>query len=1140
MSLRGKHAGADRPAAGIAQLLLGMRGQRAAGPGDGQLLRRFLSQRDEAAFTSLVQRHGPMVLGVCRRVLSNAADAEDAFQATFLVLARNAPSLARRGVLGDWLHGVARRTALSARRLAARRRTKERAMARAEADTEMARNDWLPLLDEELQRLPANYRLPIVLCELEGHTRREAAERLGWPEGTVAGRLARGRALLAERLVRRGAMLSPAAMGAALSPNSVAAGLVVSTVKAATRGVISAPVAALTQDVVKTMFLGKLKSAGVALGVLTTVVLGCAALADSGLRGASDLPQAPVAEPASKDEQQPGAQPHPVDQFGDPLPREALARLGTIRLRHGNMVLGIVFAPDGKSLASAGEDGAVHCWQTATGRELLRIESDLGLGLGSVEALAYSPDGGTLAGTRLNQAPCLWDVATGREFRQFGGPQRRARWLSFSPDGKLLAYGGHSDQAGVWLAEVSSGKELRHFAALWLVFSPNGKALAYGGANADPMVHVEDAATGKALHRLAGQPIRVAFSPDGPTLATADDQTLRLVDLATGQTREIARPEGQAAGGDTLMFSPDGTTLAALGGRGKLLRIVAVGPGKTIRAIELNGKRENIRSMLYTRDGKTVITGHEGGHVSYWIASTGAKASAFRAHSFAAHRLALSPDGQTLATTAWYPHGGDYSVRLWETATGKPLALPLGPQMGVRMLAFSPDGRRAATATSTGGTQLWETATGKLLRRWQAFGPLAFAADGQNLICGGWQDGKVRVLDIATGEELRQFHADTKNHISALDLSRDGRWLATNGSDQVVRLWATASWRQLHDFGGPQQGYVYNLALSPDGKLLAGNNETTILLWDTRTGKLVGEYTDPESRHISAISFSGDGRLLASSHMGHLIPSARPYYVKVRDLAIDKELGRWATPGLDTIALSPDGRTLAGGGQHSRELLLLEVATGQVRRQFQGHQGGVSRVAFAPNGRALASGSADGTALVWDLTGARSRQHPVALTYGQLDALWNDLRAENAAVAYEAMCTLQSAPDQSVSLFARHLRTVPKLDAKRLAEALAKLDRDDFTTRNRATQELEALGEAAEPALRRALADKPTVEVSRRLERLLSRFEGAEAWRTGRAMEVLEQIGDSAARRLLHALAQGSPDARLTHDARAALDRLGR
>src|SRR5436305_15255081 len=167
-------------------------GTAQAGDGtDAELLGRFAARRDEAAFAALLRRHGPMVLGACRRVLGNHADAEDAFQATFLVLVKKAASLTRRAALGGWLHGVARRTALCARRAGARRRAKEQARARPDAQGEAVQDDWLPLLDEEVGRLPEHYRLPIVLCDLEGKTRKEAAARLGWPPGTVAGRLAR-------------------------------------------------------------------------------------------------------------------------------------------------------------------------------------------------------------------------------------------------------------------------------------------------------------------------------------------------------------------------------------------------------------------------------------------------------------------------------------------------------------------------------------------------------------------------------------------------------------------------------------------------------------------------------------------------------------------------------------------------------------------------------------------------------------------------------------------------------------------------------------------------------------------------------------------------------------------------------------
>src|SRR5262245_36421984 len=172
--------------------------QDAAGVTDGDLLTRYVRHRDEAAFAALVCRHGPMVLAVCRRVLHNPHDAEDAFQATFLVLVRKASAVRCPGLVGNWLYGVAYRTAQHARRALLKRRTREaEVVPRAEAPHD-AWTDLRDLLDEELERLPDRYRAAVVLCDLEGATGKEAAVHLGLPAGTVASRLARGRALLAK------------------------------------------------------------------------------------------------------------------------------------------------------------------------------------------------------------------------------------------------------------------------------------------------------------------------------------------------------------------------------------------------------------------------------------------------------------------------------------------------------------------------------------------------------------------------------------------------------------------------------------------------------------------------------------------------------------------------------------------------------------------------------------------------------------------------------------------------------------------------------------------------------------------------------------------------------------------------------
>ncbi len=257
-----------------------------AGLTDGQLLECFLHCHDEAAFEAIVRRHGPMVMGVCRRLLRHDQDAEDAFQATFLVLVRKAAAIASRELLANWLYGVAVNTARKARAVAAKRRGRERQVSDMPEPCAQPPDPWddlQPLLDQELSRLPDKYRVPIVLCDLQGKTRKEAARQLGWPEGSLSSRLARGRVLLAKRLARQGLGVSGGALAMVLTERAasavVPASVVVSTVQAATLvaagsaaavGLIPAQVIALTEGVLKTMLVSNLKivSAVVLAGVV--------------------------------------------------------------------------------------------------------------------------------------------------------------------------------------------------------------------------------------------------------------------------------------------------------------------------------------------------------------------------------------------------------------------------------------------------------------------------------------------------------------------------------------------------------------------------------------------------------------------------------------------------------------------------------------------------------------------------------------------------------------------------------------------------------------------------------------------------------------------------------------------------------
>jgi RNA polymerase sigma factor (sigma-70 family) len=322
---------------------------------DAELLRRFVAHRDEAAFATLVQRYGPLVLGVCQRVLHHRQDAEDAFQATFLVLLHKAGSISQPELVGNWLYGVAHFTAKNARLSAARRRARERQVTEMapthDAAGEEVWRELRPLLDEELSRLPEKYRVPIVLCELHGKSRKEVALLLDCPEGTVSSRLARGRELLRTRLARRGVTLSAAGLAGALSRDAVSAAvpppLATATVAAVMRvaantgaaaGVLPHQVAALTDGVLKTMFLAKLK-------MTTAFLLALAVLTGAGVlahRALADRPAPPAAAAPLDDD----TSPLPIAQK-KPEPAKAEEPRETLS------VAGRVLGPDGQPVPGA-------------------------------------------------------------------------------------------------------------------------------------------------------------------------------------------------------------------------------------------------------------------------------------------------------------------------------------------------------------------------------------------------------------------------------------------------------------------------------------------------------------------------------------------------------------------------------------------------------------------------------------------------------------------------------------------------------------------------------------------------------------------------------------------------------------------
>ncbi len=544
----------------------------AAGPTDGELLEAFVRSRDETAFECLVHRHGPMVLGVCRRLLSNAADAEDAFQATFLILVRKADSVFPRGRVGGWLHGVARHTALKVRALLRRRGAREVPLCdlpEAPAPGDELR-PLLGLLDDELGRLPEKYRLPVVLCELEGRPLREAARQLGWPQGTVASRLARARGLLARRLARHGPVL-PTTLAALLAAEAaraaVPAPLRTATLEAALhvaagRTVTAAAppaVAALTEGVVRRMLLNKVhRITGFVL--LALLGLGLALGVAPGLAQESPPPAGAPAAAKGRPGAKPAADPAragriyfhshmvlvraaPDGKNEEPLP--ALADKDILGYQPQSARL----SPDGKTLAfgnavmkDEGGMQSVHSPDRIVLRDLTKAAPPKvlvempGAGLGN---WFWSPDGGKLAFTSWDKEGAhnwVVDVKTKKVQRlrlprfKLEGKEYEMGVQAWSPDGKwLLVSGGglhlvKADGSGARRLTADS-KELLSGTCR---FSPDGRKVLYSGFPGDfrkdraMTLYVLDVDTGKVRPVVEAKnftDLHACWSPDGRRIA---------------------------------------------------------------------------------------------------------------------------------------------------------------------------------------------------------------------------------------------------------------------------------------------------------------------------------------------------------------------------------------------------------------------------------------------------------------------------------------------------------------------------------------------------------------------------------------------------------------------------------------------
>jgi WD40 repeat protein len=797
-----------------------------------------------------------------------------------------------------------------------------------------------------------------------------------------------------------------------------------------------------------------------------------------------------------------------TDNYGDPLPQGALARLGTVRWRHGSYISRVAFSPDGKTLVSGSPDGQVLLWQVATGRQIRRFK---GHGA-SIMAVVFSPDGTMVAscsGVESEQhdnTVRLWDIATGKELHCLKGHERGVTIVAFSPDSKTLASGSADFSIRLW--EIESGQMLRQFKGHQacvnsVTFSPDGNLLASGGRDNKGFLWDLDSLKPVQQWDFSGGIRHVAFSPDGKILVSAGHERIRLREVDGG--KEIANFSCVPIG-DVLQasFCPDGKSLIYCGEAGAPLSQLDIKSGKQRKLIE-QAYRDWVSSFAVSPDGKTVATS-EWGMIPLWDLATGKPLNFFGGHTSQLYALAVSPNGETVATAS---HDVDKAVRIWQIATGKQV-LELSEQSVTVAVAFSPDGKTLATGSYDGDLVLWDAATGKKLS--EAIGnasdvkTLVFSPDGRRIASGGWLHESINFWEPKTGKRSRDW-AKHPEAVLALAFSPDGKVLASGGRGPEIRFWDVATAKEIRTCTG-QTGSVTSLAFSPDGRILASataaeningiflgtEQDNLIRLWDAATGN--------QRTH-----FKGSGN------------------------------------GFSCLAFSPDGRSLASADDRNL-IQLWEVATGQQRADFAGHSGPISAVAFTPNGRMLVSASCDTTALLWDLRSPTRNEPPIALASSRqvFERLWDDLAAADSRKSWQAIKSLIESPENAIPLLKKHLKRASDEKQKRIHQFVADLDDEQFSKREAAFHELAKLLPEAESSLRKALEEKPSLEFRRRVERLLALDLGiirdSELLRGIRAIEALESMGSPEARELLKDLALGGSEARLTQEAKASLERL--
>lgn len=808
------------------------------------------------------------------------------------------------------------------------------------------------------------------------------------------------------------------------------------------------------------------------------------------------------------------------DPEAAPAPAGAVARLGTTRLRTDSSERHARLACDGKRLVLI-RDGFLRVVDVPSGKELRRLA--LAASAGATLA-PISPDGRVMPISVADDKIRLWDLTTGKVLATLRGGHVSASALehmAFSGDSGVLAAPGETDLFGwkpgkVW--DVQTGKLLATLNAAesagGVCLSPDGKMVATLSAFAENK-----------------------FVDDAPGA-----ETIVIRDVSTG--KELQRMTVHSARGCQIAFSPVANELAVA--RAESVLLYNAKTGKQERS--LDGPPHSLGYLQYSPDGKCVAAAGYDGEVVFWDPATGARRSRGKGVPgwFGSIIAGFGFAGDRVRTCALCGS----LVRVWDVATGDQLTPFGGLCAPVSSLEFAPDSKSLLSADRTGVLGVWDVGTGR--------GELRSALEGRNgfppspdeyLVGVLTPDAKQLILrtevrDVATGASTHELNLGNRA-VEITLCAANGRVAVSivteNDPNAVAAMcaWDLATGQMLHEVDTSSAG-LRAAAITPDGALVAVLGvKGEVCVWEIETGKKRCSFH--VSKQALDVAFCGGRSMIAALRDEAALGLWDAASGKcIRTLPRDKGWIPW------TLSTSPDGRSLIVSSQHQRggpgKLRVVEVDSDDVRAEFVNPDGPAFLTTFSPDGRLLASGHLDTTIVVWDLTGQRGDDRR-DLSVADLEKLWADLDSRSGRQGYQAMWSLASAPRQAVGFLQGRVKPVfgkapSEADLTRFIGQLSHGDRD---TRARALRQLALAGDPAGPFLRKEVPSAETnsrADVERLLADLDARRPPRELLRELRAVETLERIGTPAARKLLRELSSGRPEALLTRDAQAALQRL--